>query len=46
VRFELKPHNSETTIVLDHTGFPEGDFAHLEWGWNSHYWEPLRKSFS
>jgi activator of HSP90 ATPase len=46
VRFELKPHNSETTIVLDHTGFPEGDFTHLEWGWNSHYWEPLRKSFS
>jgi activator of HSP90 ATPase len=46
VRFELKPHNSETTIVLDHTGFPEGDFAHLEWGWNSHYWQPLRKSFS
>ena len=46
VKFELKPHNSETTIVLDHTGFPEGDFAHLEWGWNSHYWQPLRKSFS
>lgn len=46
VRFELKPHNSETTIVLDHTGFPEGDYAHLEWGWNSHYWQPLKKSFS
>jgi activator of HSP90 ATPase len=46
VRFELKPHNSETTIVLDHTGFPEGDFAHLEWGWNSHYWQPLKKVFS
>jgi activator of HSP90 ATPase len=46
VRFELKPQNSETTIVLDHTGFPEGDFAHLEWGWNSHYWQPLKKSFS
>ena len=46
VRFELKPHNSDTTIVLDHTGFPEGDFTHLEWGWNAHYWEPLRKSFS
>jgi activator of HSP90 ATPase len=46
VRFELKPHNSETTIILDHTGFPEGDFAHLEWGWNSHYWQPLKKVFS
>jgi activator of HSP90 ATPase len=46
VRFELKPNNSETTVVLDHTGFPEGDFSHLEWGWNAHYWQPLRKSFS
>jgi activator of HSP90 ATPase len=46
VRFELKPHDSETTIVLDHTGFPEGDFAHLEWGWKNHYWEPLKKLFS
>ena len=46
VRFELKPLGSETTIVLDHTGFPEGDFKHLEWGWLHHYWEPLRKSFS
>lgn len=46
VRFELKPHNSETLIVLDHTGFPEGDFKHLEWGWKNHYWEPLKKSFS
>jgi activator of HSP90 ATPase len=46
VRFELKPRNSETTIVLDHTGFPEGDFKHLEWGWTHHYWEPLKKLFS
>ena len=46
VRFELKPHNSQTTIVLDHTGFPEGDFDHLEWGWNKHYWEPLKKTFA
>lgn len=46
VRFELKARGSETTIVLDHTGFPEGDFNHLEWGWKTHYWEPLKKSFS
>ena len=26
VRFELKPKGSETTVVLDHTGFPEGEF--------------------
>ena len=46
VRFELRPGGSETTIVLHHTGFPEGDFKHLEWGWVHHYWEPLKKSFS
>jgi activator of HSP90 ATPase len=46
VKFELKPRNSETTIVLDHSSFPEGDFNHLEWGWNAHYWTPLKKSFS
>jgi activator of HSP90 ATPase len=46
VRFELKPRNAATTIVLDHSSFPEGDFAHLEWGWNAHYWQPLKKSFS
>jgi activator of HSP90 ATPase len=46
VKFELKPHSSATTIVLDHSSFPEGDFAHLEWGWNAHYWAPLKKSFS
>jgi activator of HSP90 ATPase len=46
VRFELKPQNSETAIILDHTGFPEGDFKHLEWGWLHHYWEPLKESFS
>lgn len=46
VRFELKPHTSQTTIVLDHTGFPEGDFKHLEWGWNAHYWEPMKKAFA
>jgi activator of HSP90 ATPase len=43
VRFELKPQSEGTTIVLDHAGFPEGDFDHLAWGWHAHYWEPLKK---
>ena len=43
VRFELKPRDPETMLVLDHTGFPEGEFDHLEWGWNNHYGEPLKK---
>jgi activator of HSP90 ATPase len=42
-RFELKPQGSGTTVVLDHTGFPKGLHDHLESGWHSHYWEPLKK---
>jgi activator of HSP90 ATPase len=43
VRFELKPRGSETTVVLDHTSFPEGGYDHLSAGWHEHYWEPLKK---
>jgi activator of HSP90 ATPase len=45
-KFELKtekPEGSGTRIILDHTGFPEGHFDHLDLGWYSHYWDPLRK---
>jgi activator of HSP90 ATPase len=45
VEFELKPKGSGTLVVLEHKGFPEGEFDHLEWGWNAHYWEPLKKYF-
>jgi activator of HSP90 ATPase len=43
VKFELKTIDSQTRVVLDHTGFPEGHFDHLYEGWHSHYWNPLRK---
>jgi activator of HSP90 ATPase len=43
VKFELKPKGSETIIVLDHTGFPEGEFDHLNPGWKLRYWDPLKK---
>lgn len=43
VRFELKAQGPGTLVVLDHTGFPEGEFDHLDLGWRSHYWEPLKK---
>jgi activator of HSP90 ATPase len=46
VRFELKAHGSETHLVLDHTGFPEGAYEHLNAGWKEHYWEPLKKFLS
>jgi activator of HSP90 ATPase len=43
VRFELKSQGSGTVIVLDHTGFPEGEFDSLNTGWKLRYWDPLTK---
>jgi activator of HSP90 ATPase len=46
VKFELKAKGTETTLVLDHTGFPQGDFDHLDPGWKMRYWDPLKKYLS
>jgi len=43
VHFELKASSDGTTLVLDHTGFPEGEFDHLDPGWYLRYWDPLKK---
>ena len=43
VKIELKPQGPGTKLILDHTGFPEGHYDHLNAGWYSHYWEPLKK---
>ncbi len=43
VRFELKEMAEQTKLILDHTGFPEGDYGHLNAGWYARYWEPLNK---
>ncbi len=42
-RFELKEDGSDTKLILDHRGFPNGAAASLLEGWNKNYWEPLRK---
>jgi activator of HSP90 ATPase len=43
VKFDLKVHDSRTKIVLDHTGFPEGKFNSLDYGWKPRYWDPMKK---
>jgi activator of HSP90 ATPase len=43
VHFELKAASAGTTLVLDHTGFPEGQYDHLDPGWYLRYWNPLKK---
>lgn len=41
VRFGLSARSDKTLVVLDHTGFPDGDGDNLASGWREHYWEPL-----
>ncbi len=43
VRFQLDEQGSDTKLVFDHTGFPQGASVTLAPGWWSHYWEPLQK---
>lgn len=43
IHFELKPEEAGTLLILDHTGFPEGDYDHLLFGWNTRYWGPLKR---
>jgi activator of HSP90 ATPase len=43
VKFELQKRSSYTQVVLDHTGFPEGGFEHLNAGWKMRYWDPLAR---
>ena len=42
-RFELKEQGAETKLIFDHTGFPKGQAEHLLTGWETHYWDSLRK---
>ena len=42
-KFELVEQGTETKIVFDHTGFPNGAAQGLASGWKAHYWEPLAK---
>lgn len=42
VRFELKKSGRETSLILDHAGYPESFDADLKSGWPKMYWQPLR----
>ncbi len=46
VRFELQTNGTQTKLILDHTGFPEGNYGHLNEGWKMRYWQPLEKYLS
>jgi hypothetical protein len=42
-QFEIKGQGTGTRLILEHSGFPEDNRAHLEGGWPQMYWEPLKK---
>ncbi len=44
VKFELTAKGAGTHLVLDHTGFPAGQFSDLDSGWHEHYLEPMKKT--
>ena len=46
VRFQLAARGTGTRIILDHAGFTEDKWEHLNEGWPLHYWEPLHKYLS
>ena len=46
VNFEIQEQGPETRLILDHTGFPDGQAESLRSGWDEHYWEPLKKLFA
>jgi activator of HSP90 ATPase len=42
-KFDFATQDAETRLYFDHTGFPEGQGQHLAEGWQTNYWEPLKK---
>jgi activator of HSP90 ATPase len=42
-RFELQAHEAGCRLVFDHTGIPGDEAKSLAEGWQSHYWEPIRR---
>lgn len=43
IKFDLEViYDSNTKLLFEHSGFPEGRETHLESGWNEIYWEPLK----
>jgi activator of HSP90 ATPase len=43
VKFEMTPRGGGTHLVLDQTGYPDGEYHPLSIGWPAHYWTPMKK---
>jgi activator of HSP90 ATPase len=42
-KFQLNNEDGKTKIEFDHVGFPESEYEHLNSGWYSNYWDPIKK---
>ena len=42
VHFELHADGDGTRLVMEHTGYPDGQEPHLADGWHQRYWGPLQ----
>jgi activator of HSP90 ATPase len=42
-KFELREEGAGTRVLFDQTGFPPEQQEHLEGGWQTNYWEPLKR---
>jgi len=43
IKFEFKSLGpNETKLIFEHAGFPQEHRDHLEEGWHSRYWTPLK----
>ncbi len=42
-KFVFTEQDSNTKLIFDHRGFPDGTAQHLAEGWHVNYWEPLAK---
>jgi activator of HSP90 ATPase len=43
IKFQFADQASDTKLVFDHVGFPQGLGQHLAEGWTGNYWQPLAK---
>lgn len=43
VKFELGSTEEGTELQLEHSGFPDDAYDHINEGWYKMYWEPLRE---
>jgi len=42
--FVFAEREGSTTLIFDHTGFPDDAASHLALGWRANYWEPMAKA--